>query len=183
MNKKILVIVDMQKFFDPSSKTISNVCELIDYATQSNWLIINLRYRDLFEYECDSEKRRNVDVIEDWLKRYKKFDKDKVVDLWKSKDNGSDKIIDYLVRKELKEELVICGINYEACVNDTVLGLSKANIIKNKITVVERATDLSDVPSISLFRIDYEVMIGINIRKFKRVRSFRGFNFKKLFYS
>lgn len=122
----ILVVIDMQTKF-PASRhqtTLENCAREIKQAMDKHQRILFLEYVDggetqsklieLVQCPCDSRScKQSYDRY--WVST-------------KFEDDGSRTILDYLKRikrSEGKVSFTICGVNTDACVRSTVLGLAK----------------------------------------------------------
>lgn len=132
MSKNVLLVIDIQKQFAESfsDKTIKNISAEIQKAISKKDYIIFVEY-DGYE-KTDIRLRRLV-------KGYKNF-----CTVRKSDDDGSREIMKVVNSKRLsKRTMRVCGVNTDACVQETVVGLSCLipSQRKDAIKVVGKACD------------------------------------------
>lgn len=126
MDKSILIVVDMQENFRASKdpRTIKACLKQIRIAKENLNPILFVEYRGA---------KRTMDVLLNEVKNYAYF-----ASITKYMDGGADKIVDYFDRCRINpKKLIICGVNTNYCVKDTVVGL--AHYEKFEITVIKDA--------------------------------------------
>ena len=128
-DRKTLVIVDMQPYFEASNckRTQDEIIRLIDEAKKNDDYII------ILEYALDEEwGDRTHDSIINAIGMY-----DKCFTGLKEDDDGSDVVDDIVTSHCLKtNDMIVCGVNAHACVKSTALGLSNRY---QSVTVVGKA--------------------------------------------
>ncbi len=127
----MLVIVDMQPSFDAANcvKTITEVILEIEYARKTNEPIIVLEFEDYGE------------THEDIMKALEGYDNYKIVT--KPDNDGSTEVIEAVNKFGLHHDNLtfhVCGVNFHACVSDTVCGLAyDFGVEKENLNVIETA--------------------------------------------
>ena len=121
-----LVIVDMQPYFEAvTDKTVNQVIKLIKTMKEENSFIVVLEY-----YNCGNTHQR----INEELHGY-----DNSRYMTKSFDDGSNEVLKSLGRKiKAKKKITVCGVNTQACVYRTVMGL-REELPNSEITVMKSA--------------------------------------------
>ena len=120
-----LLIVDMQDEF-PSSKKHQTICECIKLICRAK---LNLEPIIVLEYvNFGNTLTRLSRMLSRYDRRY----------LVKKNDNdGSDEIHDFVVKTKLGiTDFTICGVNLDACVQETATGLAE---IGYNVKVVKKA--------------------------------------------
>lgn len=123
---KALVMIDMQEGFDASNKIAVQIeCQkLIKYAISKNMPVIVLEYAGQRWYG------RTHDCLTSLYQNYSKYKL-----LKKRDDSGAIQVHNYL-KKNYKNlsDIIVCGVNIDACVLETVAGLSlrgyNVNVVK-----------------------------------------------------
>lgn len=127
MTPTTLVVVDMQPIFPAARKpdVVVGVTKQVLHAMQNNWSIIFLEYKG------------SGPTHEGLLKLTKGYDRK--ARIRKTKDDGSQAIVRTLKRRRdfSEENFVVCGVNIDCCVWDTVSGL--LNKLPAHIRVVKDA--------------------------------------------
>ena len=123
-NSYTLIIIDMQKYFETSQKksVIKNCQKEIKKAMKLHNHIMFVEYDD-----CGKTDKRLTKLT----KGYK--NKSRVI---KGCDNGSDEIYDKIEKWKLaRKNLRVCGVNTDACVKRTVIGLCEYLPMSNIVLV------------------------------------------------
>jgi nicotinamidase-related amidase len=126
-NKTVLVVVDMQEYFDAANneKTLKEVKKQIQLAKKRNGPIIFLEYA-----ESGKTKKELLDLVKNYKHKYIET---------KYNDSGADKIIRVIKRGKLGEKNIrICGVNSDCCVLETTKDLI-TRLPKSKINVIKKA--------------------------------------------
>lgn len=121
-----LVVVDMQPVFEASRKpdVVVGVTKQILTAMQNNWPIIFL------EFKGSGQTHPGLLKLTKGYRRKARISK--------TADDGSKEVIQTIRRREFSDEnLVVCGVNIDACVWDTVHGLLKK--LPARVSVVKEA--------------------------------------------
>ena len=120
-----LVIIDMQYEFSSTAElALAGVCNAIVAAKKSLNHIIVIEYKG--SGDTLPEVKKAIGAYKRVSYRTKKI------------DDGSKEILDVVRRKKLPRKFRVCGVNLEACVWDSVLGLIEKNY--NFITLLSEAT-------------------------------------------
>jgi hypothetical protein len=120
-----LVVIDMQyEFSSTANLALAGVCRAIVAAKKNLNHIIVIEYKDSGDTLPEVKKA---------LGAYKR-----VSYRTKKCDDGSKEILDVVRRKKLPRKLRVCGVNLDACVWYSILGLVKKNC--NFITLLSEAT-------------------------------------------
>lgn len=132
--ENVLVVIDMQPFFKSvTKKVVSNVLKLIrEFKKQNNFIFV-LEYN-----ECGETHPSIVKELNGY---------DNVQFVVKKKEDGSLPLIKAMKiknPKRTKMEFNVCGVNTDACVADTVLGLNMRMPL-SKINVIKRACNTDSV--------------------------------------
>lgn len=120
-----LVLIDLQPCFDASNlkRIRTTVQREIRLAKSRQQPIILVEFDNGYEYF----------PTHSWLlesiQHYEHFHH-----ITKKTDNGSAAVIDCIVKNEYSMPVRICGVNWEACVFETVIGLAK----HGKIEVIKK---------------------------------------------
>ena len=122
----ILVVVDMHTAFKPPIETIRGVIEMIQAAHANNIRIINLLWKE----KRDKIPFPMIPEVEDVLKM------GEYVELTKDKNDGSQSIIDHYKGNIDDKFFIFCGIRYQYCIKETVLGMLTPNHL-----IMKQATD------------------------------------------
>lgn len=121
----MLCVVDMQNEFAATNDItlLWNVIKEVKRAKAKKYPVIALEY---VGYGKTNE------IIKDYLKGYKK-----VHYVRKTRDNGAHNVAKVINRKNYKTKNIrIVGINIDACVKETAVGLSK---IVDRVTIIKNA--------------------------------------------
>ena len=114
--KQALVMIDMQEGFEASEKRAVQIeCQkLIKYAISKKMPILVLEYAGQKWYG------KTHDCLTNLYKEYKHYKL-----LKKRDDSGAPQVHNYL-KKTYKNvsDIIVCGVNIDACVLETVAGLS-----------------------------------------------------------
>lgn len=127
MHKPILIVIDMQGYFDAANNpsTISACQSLINSAIRNRNPIVIVEY-----IGAKSTLKEITNLTKDY---------DLAFLVRKSTDDGSQAIESLFDRCQISpRKLIICGVNTDACVLATVIGLTRSNK-KYKISVVKKA--------------------------------------------
>lgn len=111
---KILCIIDMQPiFFAAKDKKLqSKIIRAVKYYKTHKRRIILIEYKNPIESST-------IDPITSAIGKYKNIKK-----IHKINDDGSPEICKELKRTKDNYDILICGVNTNCCIKDTVLGLS-----------------------------------------------------------
>jgi nicotinamidase-related amidase len=126
MSNKILLLIDLQEQFYSSKKEslLKVVKNEINKAKSNNYPIICLRY-----YGCGDFHKSLLDEIGDYMKKY---------EISKSEDDGSKEVVELCEKISFTSgEIIVCGVNTDACVKQTVLGLKIKTDSSYDIHIVE----------------------------------------------
>jgi len=126
-----LVIIDMQKYFDTSQKksVIANCRKEIKKAIKTNNHIMFVEYCG-----CGKTDTRLTNMTKGYPK------KSIVTKKW---DGGADEVTKKIQEWKLaRKNLRVCGVNTDACVYKTVIGL-RFNLPKSNIFLVKNACNTS----------------------------------------
>ena len=120
-----LVVIDMQYEFSSTAElALAGVCKAIVAAKKNLNHIIVIEYKG--SGDTLPEVKRAIGAYKRVSYRTKKL------------DDGSKEILDVVRRKKLPRKFRVCGVNLDACVWDSVLGLVEKNY--NFITLLSEAT-------------------------------------------
>lgn len=125
-NKYTLVVIDMQdQFFASRSQLVRDNCkkEIIDAKNKGNNIIF-------VEYQ---QCGRTINPLLKLAKGYKKS-----LVILKRRPDGSHEVSEAITHHNLPRRVRVCGVNTDACVQRTVLGLS-LNYFIDEIEVVKDA--------------------------------------------
>ena len=118
VNKDFLLIVDMQTGFGTAKdkRTISNCITLIKYAVNKGIVPV------FFYFEGYGRLVSQLQSLVDNLER----DEKELWHVWKYDNDGSEEFMD-IFKKSYYEigKVYACGVNLDACVEDTCKGLKK----------------------------------------------------------
>jgi hypothetical protein len=117
-----LVVIDMQPTFEASQETwlIRNVCREIRKAKQKQLAIVIVRYKGGRLQEQHPDWHVDVRIL-GALGCYKK-----VAYVTKTRSDGSNQVIEAIENRSFSpSNLLIVGVNTDACVADTVNSLSE----------------------------------------------------------
>lgn len=138
MKTEALVIVDMQEGFSASYKKSTQIeCQnLIKSSIQKDIPIVVLEYKDNDNDTKIKHLQTNYGKTQKCLSSlYSKYDKSKV--LKKNDDSGAPNVHRFLKKRYPNvREVIVCGVNIDACVLETVAGLSYRGY---NVKVVKRA--------------------------------------------
>lgn len=149
-----LVVVDVQQHFlhtknDVDAKDYS--AKLVEGAVKDKVPIIFVEF-----WGCGRTHRKLTKYTKNYTKK---------IHVKKHHCDGSDEVLQACKELGIRpSHLVVCGIYFNACVHDTVRGLSKKS--KAKISVIEEATDYQ--PS---WRKVYKRMNRVNLVKWRKIRA------------
>lgn len=122
-----LIILDMQNSFSAANdtSTISHVVDAVNLARTKSEGIILVEYLNqgptLYPIYKALAKYSNKDIVK------------------KRNDDGSREIVNSIMRNFFDyQQLKVCGVNSDACVNKTVTGLSQ-QLRNSKIKVLKKA--------------------------------------------
>lgn len=124
-----LCVIDMQDFFSASKgKRVRKSCiREIKKAMDSNATILFVEYKNYGP---------TIPLLTKLTKGYRR----KFVVL-KLHDGGGDEVVNFLTKQHLpKRNIRVCGVNTDACVEATVVGMNE-NLESSKIEVVADACD------------------------------------------
>jgi nicotinamidase-related amidase len=161
MNKTprdFLIIVDMQIDFPTANdrRTIDNCIILINYAIKNNIIPVFLYYENYGKLVS------KLQSLVDNLEREKK----ELWHIWKYENDGSCFFKDDVDKSNYSiDKIYVCGINLDACVEETYIGLQKWS---QKVVVFPDACNVTIYNS----RIDYEEYSKIILDKIRRSGKF-----------
>jgi hypothetical protein len=128
-----LVVIDMQKAFTAArrKRVLLNCEKEINKAIKNNCSIIFVEY-----FNCGKTIKKLTDLTKNYKKTYT---------VTKNNDDGSPEISCLFKSNRLPaKNIKVCGVNTDACVLDTVCGLSHSNrFSKSIIDVIANACDTS----------------------------------------
>lgn len=133
MDRPVLIVIDMQESFPAALRpeTIKNCQSLIKDAVDKNNPILFLEY----EY--------NPSTLKELTSLTSKYSF--VNTIRKITDGGSDNIEQFFFRCRIKpKNIIICGVNTDMCVYETVHGLAHSRANYN-ITVVNKACNTPSI--------------------------------------
>lgn len=122
MKPYTLVVIDMQDGFNPDNYAISKIKKHIIKAKIDNMPIMFVEYHD---YQEEDDYGSTIYELVKLTSKYKK-----TYYVSKYDDNGSFEIKSAVEKYKLNKNLNICGINTDACVKRTVMGLSNNKYLK-----------------------------------------------------
>ncbi|CAB4196762.1 Isochorismatase-like [uncultured Caudovirales phage] len=123
-----LIVIDVQSSFTAAKqkRVLTNCEKEIDKAIKNNCSIVFVEY-----FDCGKTSKRLTNLTINYRKTYivTKYD-----------DDGSPEILSLFKSNRLPKNIKVCGVNTDACVLDTVCGLSNLKRFKSsKIEVISNA--------------------------------------------
>lgn len=136
----ILAIIDMQNRFRPANKakTIANVVRLCELAKQDNALILVVEYARV--NWTTLEKIRDTPTHDEIFRAIGAYPHSHLV--LKTEDDGSQQIVETCNAIGVNLDVTpihFCGVNYQFCVRDTVVGVVDKIGNAKKISVIKPA--------------------------------------------
>lgn len=147
-----LVIIDMQEYFRAANTaaTIEATLELCNQMMASGHSIINLQYQMKYLTEDPKSQQREwidytspgISQIEDAIADYRFARK-----VFKTKDSGAVEVHDACLQHNFDlSQLIVCGVNAEACVFETCKELAYAFGVQRILPAID-AINSSNVPN------------------------------------
>ena len=118
VKKDFLLIIDMQAGFGTAKdkRTISNCISLINHAVNNGIIPV------LFYFEGYGRLVSQIQSLVDNLER----DGKETWHVWKYENDGSEDFMNQLEKSKYElGKVYACGVNLDACVEDTCMGLKK----------------------------------------------------------
>jgi nicotinamidase-related amidase len=134
---KTLIIIDMQPYFSSAKDnlTIAGVIKEIQKACRYRWPIMVVEYINCGP--TDPHIMEEVKKHNSWIQ------------FSKEEDDGSSEIIEMSNKHSISlENLIICGVNTDCCVFDTVQGLTSKISPQPQITIVQHACNTSETDDV-----------------------------------